>query len=192
MIYNKVWIPVADDWTHLTKSELRKFFSWVLETIPERVNELEVAVRSTPGYEKWTANFTPESLDALGEWFYGRVEARSRTGEEFSEIERLVPTWLDVPDYILTDVTVSIAYDVGMYLGQVLSRNHDSVRWTQHLGSKNSVDYGQPVLEGFGKAKFNPIRIAQVIAIQMTQGNQDGSRLRSIYELWRGFILPAG
>jgi hypothetical protein len=62
----------------------------------------------------------------------------------------------------LTDKTKSLATDVGMYVSQVFLRNHPSLKWEQPLGSKNYVDYGQPVVGGFGekrKGQFNPVGI---------------------------------
>ena len=85
----------------------------------------------------------------------------------------------------LTERTISLAMDVGMYLSQVFVRNEPSLRWDQIFGSSRFIDYGQPVLVGFtSKVPFNPVRMVITVAYGLAKGTSDGKRLREIYDIW--------
>ena len=71
-----------------------------------------------------------------------------------------------------------------MYLSQVFLRNHPSLRWEQPLGTKRYVDYGQPVLTGFGTEPLNPVRIMVTLARIFTDKQRTGERLRELYDIW--------
>jgi hypothetical protein len=66
----------------MSKKDLRAYFEWFLAIIPERIKELTSAVKSTLGFEDWEPDFSPASLNLLGEWFASQVETRPRTPEE--------------------------------------------------------------------------------------------------------------
>ena len=47
-----------------------------------------------------------------------------------------------------------------------LQRNFPSLRWDQILKGKRDINYGQPVLVGFGIVPLNPVRVMIVLAHQ--------------------------
>lgn len=71
-----------------------------------------------------------------------------------------------------------------MYLSQVLVNNYPNIKWHQPLDDKKFVDFGQPVLIGFGRVPLNPIRIIVTLAYGIASGKQTGIRLKEIYEYW--------
>ncbi len=79
MPYSTVQPPFTLKLRDMPKQELRRYYEWFMEVLPQRIEELARAVRETPGFESWQPDFTPASLDALGEWLVGQVETRSRT-----------------------------------------------------------------------------------------------------------------
>ena len=85
-------------------------------------------------------NFTPESLNALGEWFATQIETRPRTQEEIDAFNAQTPFPIEHSGTELTNRTFSLAMDIGMYLNQVFLRNHPSLKWDQPLGGKRFVD----------------------------------------------------
>ena len=68
--------------TSMTKQQLKEFFVWFQGVIPERLDVLIKAVHETPGFESWDPDFSPESLDGLGNWFAGEVETHQRRAAE--------------------------------------------------------------------------------------------------------------
>ena len=156
-----------------------------MDVLPQRVTELAAAVRETPGFETWPADFTPASLDTLGQWFAGQVETRKCTQEELKAIKDRLLFPIDVPTDELTNRTLSLAMDIGMYFSQVLMHNHPDLKWEQPLNDKRFAEYGQPCLSGFGPVSLNPIRNAgHVFAHALASKTKTGKRLRELYDYW--------
>ena len=170
----------------MTKTELREYNRWFHDVLPQRICELAKALNSWAAFEDWQPNYTPESLNWLGNWFASQVETRPHTRDELERIPPHIRDWASEGE--LTDRTISLAMDVGMYLSQVFLRNNSSLKWDQIFGSKRFVDYGQPVLVGFGKVPFNPVRMMLTLAYGLAKKSKDGQGLRGIYEIWSNMI----
>lgn len=91
---------------------------------------------------------------------------------------------IDGSDETLTDRSLSIAMDTGMYLGAVLVSSLPGTSWIQEFGSKNSIDYGQPVVKGFGQMKFNPVRMCVTMSFGMLNGQTEPNSLVELYDIW--------
>lgn len=188
MAYVPVRPPFEAKLRAMPRKELDQYFRWFLDVIPERVAELTHAVRVAAGYEEWRPDQTPESLNVLGQWFAGRVETRVRTSAEQREIGSQIgiPTQISAKD--LTDLTYSLAMDVGMHFGQVMLANHPSLRWAQMVDDKRFIDFGHAVIIGITNAPLNPLRIMVVFARSIANNTKTAERLRELYEVWSAFI----
>ncbi len=186
--YQVIAPPFTLRFREMSKKELEAYYNWFLAAIPDRVRILAAAVRETPGFEGWEPDLTPESLGPLGRWLASRVRTRPRTAEEKDRIYAQSPPLLrqvPVPDLELTMETYSLAIDVGMYFSQVLLNNIPSLRWSHSIkGRRDAVDYGQPVLEGFGKVACNPVRLMVVSASGLADGTYSAGGLRDLYDIW--------
>jgi hypothetical protein len=184
--YRTIQPPFTLKFPEMSKKELRAYFKWFQEISPERIAELASAVKSSPPFQNWQPDFTPRSLDALGKRFATQIETRHRTREEIAEFDAQAPFPIECSGMELTNRTFSLAMDIGMYLAQVILRNHPSVKWDQPLGSKRDSDYGQPVLVGFhgGKVSFNPVASVVTLAYSLRDHTRTGKRLREIYDIW--------
>lgn len=180
--------PFTLKFRELSKRELNEYFQWFFEVSSQRVDQLQKAVNSSPGFEDWRPNFTTSSLGPLGRWFATSVNIRRRTEEEIAELRGRSKFPIEIPNEELTNETFSIAVDVGIYLAEVLRRNHPTLRWEQPLGNKRDIDYGQPVLVGFGPVPFNPIRMVITLAYGLAQGKRTGEGLIELYEIWSKMI----
>ena len=184
MTYRTIQPPFTLEFHKMPKDELRAYYRWFVDQIPERIAELERAVQETPGFERWQADATPSSLDALGEWFVGQVDTRPRAPEELAELKRDLPYPIDIEPNDLTNRTFSLAMDVGMYLSQVLITNVPALRWEHPLGSPNFAEYGQPVLRGSGRVPLNPVGVLVALAYGIARKTKSGGRLRELYDIW--------
>jgi len=169
----------------MSKKELRAYFNWFQQITPERIVQLTSFVQSTPGFEDWQPDFSPDSLDNLGDWFAGQIETRPLTREGINAFNPDTRFPLEVPDSQLTNRTFSLAMDIGMYLNQVFLRNNPLVRWDQPFENKRYIDYGQPVLLGFdtGAFPFNAVRGLVTMAYSVRDKKCGGESLREIYEI---------
>lgn len=188
MPYATIQPPFALKLREMPKKELLGYYQWFMGVLPQRVHELAEAVKQTPGFEAWQPDCTPVSLDALGQWFAGQVETRSRNQEELQKIRSQQQLPMDVPNEELTNRTFSLAMDIGMYLSQVLLNNHPSLKWEQPLENKRFIDYGQPVLIRFSSAPFNPVRMVVTFAYGLVSKKKTGDGLRNIYTIWSKMV----
>ncbi|MBI5536841.1 MAG: hypothetical protein HY898_29235, partial [Deltaproteobacteria bacterium] len=176
MTYQIISPPFSLKFWEMSEPELRKYYQWFMKALPERIKVLESAVQETEQYSLWSANETPDSLSSLGEWFTQNVEVRPRTQEEMWMLNERQPYTIEVAPVQLTDRTLSLSIDVGMYFSQVLLRNVSGTFWEQPMDSK-SIDYGQPVLNGFSGAFFNPVQVATNVAYGVSRGKRNDRRL---------------
>jgi hypothetical protein len=184
MPYALIKPPFQLRFREMPRKELERYYRWFMEVMPQRVKELSKAVKDTPGFEAWAPDHSPASLDKLGDWFAGQVETRNRAKEEVQAIESRLTFPMEIPGEELTDRTFSLAMDIGMYFSQVLLKSYPSLKWQQALGSKKFVDYGQPVLVGFGPVSLNSVRITVTFAYGLASKDNTGKRLREIYDYW--------
>jgi len=189
MLNHAVPPPFTYRFRHMSRKDLKDYYWWFMEGVPEGIGELAEAGRQTPGFETWQPDYTPSSLDKLGEWFATQVEKRERTDEEIEQIKNRLTFPMAVPREELTDRTFSLAVDAGMYLSQVLLKEHPSVQWNQPFGGKLHVDYGQPVLAGFGAMAFNPVHMMTMLAYGLADKKQTGKRLREVYDIWSAKVI---
>ena len=188
--YPLITPPFALDFRKMSKKQFVEYNEWYHKIMPERIQMLARAVKGTKGYEAWNPDYSPESLIALGEWFQSQVATRQRTSDEVqAEMERIkspnIPIPLPVSEQTLTAKTVSLAMDIGFYLGQVFTTHHPSLHWLHVVsGVKASIDYGQPVLAGFGAEVFNPRHMVIVATFGIANKHHSGTRLKEIHDKW--------
>jgi hypothetical protein len=192
MSYATIQPPFSLNLREMPKGELKRYFRWFMNMLPERVDELAKAVKRTPGFETWQPDFTPPSLGPLEDWFAEQVESRNRNHEEIQAIRNRQVSPIDVPGEDLTNRTFSLAMDVGMYLSQVLLNSYPSLQWDQPLANKRFADYGQPVLSGFGPVSLNPVRVAVTSAYALASKKKNHKSLREIYDYWAQRVQPPG
>ena len=184
MTYEIIQPPFTLKFHEMSKPELDEYFRWFLDVLSHRVSELAGLVIQSPRFDKWQPDQSAVSLDELGDWLAGQVKTRLRTHEELQMIGKHSAYLMDIPNDELTNRSFSLSMDVGMYLSQVLMKNHPSLYWSQPMKSKKFIDYGQPVLSGFGDLVLNPVRIVVTMSYGLVNKKQTGKRLRELYEYW--------
>lgn len=170
----------------MERKEAVAYFEWFIEQISHRVHILEQIVRSSDNYQNWPADCSVASLDTLSKWFLKFSENRPRTQDEIERARREIPDGLhsiEVREWTLTDMTVSLAMDIGIYMGQVLIANHTNLSWELLTKPKNSIDYQQPVIAGFPKRKYsNPVSGVLAQARFFADKTAPSSHLVEIYD----------
>jgi hypothetical protein len=188
MTYATIKPPFTLNFREMSKRDLKEYFDWFQSSLLSRLDTLRNAVQETPDFGEWQADLTPDSLTMLGNWFATQVEIRPRTPEEIRAIEDRSSHSIGVPREELTDKTFSLAMDIGMYLSQVFLENHPALRWEQPLGNKKDVDFGQPVLVGFGVVPFNPVRMLVTHAYGVASKSGTVKSLGELYAVWSKMV----
>jgi len=187
MSYRVIQPPFNLKFWEMSKRELKDYFTWFQNIMSDRIAELERTVSESPGFENWRADCKQESLNQLGDWFAAQIETEPRSRSETTTASQS-PYAIDLASEDLTIRTFSLAVDVGMYLSQVFIRTYPQLRWEQGFRSKSSVDFGQPVLTGFGRLPFNPVRMLVTLAYGIANGKEGGRSLRELYDIWARMI----
>lgn len=176
----------------MSKSQANEYLLWFTDQIPIRIVELSSLVKSFPEYSNWDPDLQSSSLIPLGKWFFGQVQVRNRSKAEIYKIYAEAVGWFrnnfEIPDWDLTDLTFSLAIDIGMYLGRMIEQNIPFIAWK--LGSKpiSNINYQQPVLVGSGKVEFNPVHIVTTLAYGIANQTKGPERLKELYEIWANLL----
>lgn len=178
--------PFSLQFRDMHKTELKAYFDWFLSQVPVRINILESFVKQTHGYEGWSADYSVDSLKMLGVWFANQVEMRPRSDDELAEIRGA--GMQSTHNRELTNKTFSLAIDIAMYFSEILKRDFPGLRWDLILKSKKFVDYGQPVLVGFGNVPLNPVSLMVVFAYGLAKKTKSGERLLETYNYWASTV----
>ena len=184
MSYSIIQPPFMLKFREMSKKELKEYNEWFHQVMPERIQILTSAIKSTTGYENWEPDCSPESLEPLGEWFLAQVETRPRTQDEIDTIQDRSKFSINIPGEDLDNKTFSLSIDIGMYVSQVFLKKNPALEWSQLFGNKKSIDYGQPVVIGFGASPFNPVHMMVTLAYGFSRKSKTGGRLREIYDIW--------
>lgn len=195
MTYQNIQPPFTLQFREMSEKELKDYNEWFLSSVAERIEKLTTAVKSSEGFEDWEPDYSPKSLEALGEWFTKQVETRQLSEQEIQDIlDKQTPFKVGTENWTLTIRTRSLVFDIGMYLSQVFLNNHPTLRWDQQFTKfrgKKFIDYGQPVLAGFGTLSFNPVRMLFSLANGIAWTSKTGSGLRELYDIWSSKVTPA-
>jgi hypothetical protein len=57
MPYATIQPPFTLKLREMPKKELRRYYQWFMDILPDRIKELAAAVRETPGFESWQPDF---------------------------------------------------------------------------------------------------------------------------------------
>lgn len=170
-MYPLVKIPeFADkDIYSFSKEEAKEYFKWFLSIKNERMQILEKEIKQN--FPNWKLDFTRHSLVDLYEWFVKKVMYRSMTDNETEAFRNQIaqtPQFIgviDIPTKTYTEETVSICFDIGIYLGDTIIINVNGTKWMQKINSTNYIDYVHPLIATkVSKVPFNPRRITESMA----------------------------
>ncbi len=182
--YKLIEFPIKRSFKEMSEKEAEKFLKWFVKSIPGRIEIFKKTAQNT-GYDPRKLNFSPESLKYLGEWFAKRITSRKLTKNEIEKIESGIPGHLkphvDIPKVDLSKETLSLCYDIGMYLGETFRKNVKGLKWDFIKKPKNDIDYHKPVLVG-GKIPVNPIHLVKVFATGLLDKTYSSHRLREVYD----------
>ena len=177
------------DFYDFTKKEAKEYLHWFLSIKDERIFILESWVKYV--YPNWNASYTKESLIVLYEWFRKQVSYRPMTLDEKNRLEdqiNITPLFIGIipiPQTTFTDETVSICFDIGIYLGEMLINNLSGLQWFQKLTSKNYIDYAQPLIgKKESSVPVNPRRIVESVAQRIIENDPKQISFEKLYDDW--------
>jgi hypothetical protein len=183
--YHRFEPPEKLDFQGWTRGEARSYFEWFMNQIPERLSELRKLGKRLN--QDCRLDGSRESLFCLGKILVGHAETRPSTPKELAEDANDLPPHLkpfvEIEEWQLTEDTISLCVDVGIYFAEVLRQEHPSLEWK--LWTRKTVGHHRPALVGFqGNVPLDPIRIAINIALGKARGQHGETRLRELFDVW--------
>lgn len=187
--YSIIELPIYPDLKNRSKEDLKEYYEWYINIMPERLKQLSSVINANKSYISWKADYSPNSLEKLGKWFFENVEIRNRNENEIKNIYENSPIWfqkVNINKWELSDRTFSLAIDIGMYITKTFLENNKVLKMTHRLiGRKDDICYGQPVISGFkNKMEFNPTHIIITLAYGFADKTKNSSRLKEVYDIW--------
>lgn len=176
----------------MTTSEAEEYFEFFSNQISTRLQILQATVNSSTTLKSWQMDRSITSLHRLGDWLF-EIASLEPTSEEFREKWRRL---IDVEKYgvttteRLTDISLSLSIDVGIYLGETMIANNPNLYWYL-LRDDTNIDHNQPVIRGFeNKADStlnvhcNPRRLAHNFLWGAAKKANTPSQLGNFYKYW--------
>jgi len=164
--------------------ELEEYFRWFLEVRHSRISALQLAITENVPGQSLSLDQSVASMRPLGEWLSRVATQRARSAAELDVLRKKSLPGVEPPAHELTEQTLSLGFDAGIYFGESLAREYSHLEWTQYLDDKLFGDYGQPVLIGFGRVALNPLRIVTTFLYGVVEGDFGPGRLEELYLYW--------
>jgi hypothetical protein len=183
--YRRFEPPQALDFEHWSRREAQSYFEWFMDQVPQRVSELRRLARRLDG--GCHLDGSPESLYCLGKILVERAKTRSSTAREIAEDRNDLPSrlrpFVEIEDWQLTEDTLSLCVDVGIYFAEIIREENSSLEW--RLWTRKTVGYNRPVLSGFvGDVPLDPVRITINIVLGSVKDEFGENRLEELFHVW--------
>lgn len=154
------------DFKAMRPREAREFCECFVQEVPNRVGILCSRVSGMRAEDA----FSLASFDLIEAWMAGVVDSRPKSAVELNrDRQQLQGKWsfLDVGSVTLSDSSISIGVDVGIYVAEYLRRNRPELNWSVARGGITNVTYNHPVLGCFsGKTTYSPIHAGYIMAMK--------------------------
>ena len=182
-------LPIDFYFSDKTKNQLALYSDWFFKHKNARIMEITNAVKSTIGYEAWEADFSQNSLSALGSWLNNNIKTEKLSEHELIKKREKVPSYISIRDFDLTNETYSKLIDIGIYFGETFINNFQNLKWEQHYSKiKNDSNQGHMVIKGFGKLELNPIRVVYITGSSMADKKENDDTLYQSFENWKSYL----
>ncbi|WNM07527.1 hypothetical protein RI056_10435 [Komagataeibacter nataicola] len=186
MKYDPIPAPQAEVLRDSSAAFRKEYRNWFISNIENRIRVLNNTLKTSDFPIKIDLDYSYESVKMLSEWLAKHVESVKLNEEEKEKIKNSQPFPIAIPESVISSVTKSLAFDVGIYLGEVLRKKNPWVIWKQVSTGKRNYFYGQMVLVGLGKVDICPMHIVEVFCVGVKEGEYtDGKRLLSLFNMWR-------
>ncbi len=181
-------LPIDYEFSTKTKDELKLYWIWFKENKEERIAYLREIVKSTEGFEDWSADFSSDSLKKLGEWLDQNIEIEKLPEVVYNKKRSETPSYIDVNDWDLTIKTRSILVDVGIYFGEVFIKEHKNLKWEQYFSRVKKDNNNGHIVIKLKKRELNPIWLLYILGLGLADNTKDAHNLYNLFQVWEKFI----
>ena len=200
--YDLLVPPYGQDYYSMTPKQVRENFEWFISKIPERIDYLINRCAKDLKISVNEFDFSPDSLKLIWRWFLKVALTEKVSKNQLDEMEKHWGHLGEASHMIsyeqLTVATQFIVRDIGMYLGEVFTKEYRGIiTWGYFMKPKNEVSAKRPVLLGFYYEKidpqysmpFEPIRATEGIAGNLLTKTQKESDLYDLFVDRKRYII---
>jgi hypothetical protein len=184
--YEVITLPLdySRSFLDLKLEEIKSYYQWFLNVKGTRLNALCDFL-----FEKSEECLSESSLNVIEMFLLNNVSAVQKTNEQLQNEIKKIPEHLKPyakpDDYLLDTNTISICYDVGIFMGELLIAIDKNIKWRLEVDDEYK-DYGQPVLsKQYCKLELNPFRVVKNLAATIYEGKYVEGKLISVFEAWK-------
>jgi hypothetical protein len=183
--YKEFYLPIDyhKSFFEFTVQELETYNNWFWEIKDERLKLFCSFLFKDKNCLK------EENLKVVEMFLLNNVSTVSKPRELYRKEFITIPDTLKKevrPDsYILDQKTISICFDISIFLGALLINIDSKINWMFEK-DKNSADYGQPVLfKKTSKLKINPFRVAKNLSEKVYDQTYSDNEIIRVFEAWK-------
>lgn len=181
-------LPFGFDFQNRSRNELIKYSEWFYENKELRMVALNRAVKQFTG-KMWLQDCSVRSLTELNSFLLNNIKSESLSKQELEEKRKTVPAYITIEDWDLTVKSRSLLIDAGIYWGEVIIHNNDTLHWEQFLSrNKNDNDYGHMVIMLKNSQRINPIWLMYIQGLKIIKGTVSQTFLNDLYSIWTSYI----
>lgn len=184
--YETLIIPVDYDkrFLDLSNEEIKSYYNWFLSIKEQRLNHLCHFL-----FNDQQDCLNEKNLKVVEMFLLNSVSTHPKPIDVYNEQLKKIPLrfkpFAKPDEYELDTQTISICYDIGIFMGELIINLDSKIFWKLEDDS-NFRDYGQPVLAK-KKSKFgiNPFIVAKNAAGKIYDGTYKDEQLISFFNAWK-------
>jgi hypothetical protein len=184
--YEALILPVDynKSFLNFNKEEIKSYYEWFLDVKAKRLTHLCSFL-----FTNSQDCLQEKNLKVIEIFLLNSISTQPKPKEQFNaELEKLpahLKPYAKPDNYVLDKTTISICYDVGIYLGDLIIDLDNKIKWQLETDDEFS-DYGQPVLVKKGsKLKINPFRVAKNVAAKIYEGRYNEGQIIGFFNAWK-------
>ena len=165
-------------------SEIQEYFRWFINT---KNNRLTLLCNFLFKYSEDCLH--EKNLDVVEIFFQNAVTAIPKSEEqiktEFEKVPKHLRPYAKPDNYFLDNQTISVCYDIGIFLGELLIKLDDKIIWQLETNDA-FADYEQPILAKKGiRLRLNPFKVAKNIAANIYESKYQENELMKVFNTWK-------
>ncbi|MGG1638769.1 hypothetical protein [Paenibacillus sp. NRS-1760] len=172
------------DFREMKKKEAEFHFKWFMDQIP---TQLEVLIR----HSKLNLDYSQTSLITIWTWYLNQVEIVDKSVQELEDEYLRKSGWLQefISPQKVSVESQAIAFDIAIYLGEVMRRHHGSIEWGVVYKPKSFASVNRPLLIGFSeKIEMDVVLIVANKMRSIIKGERNTDTLFKIYQIWKEYV----
>lgn len=123
-------LPFGFDFYNRSRKELIKYSEWFYQNKELRMVELNRVVEKFTG-KMWQQDYSIHSLTELNLFLLNNIKSENLSKQELEEKKKMVPDYISIQAWDLTVESRSLLIDAGIYWGEVIIYNNNTLHWEQ-------------------------------------------------------------